>query len=63
MRCKTCGDYFRRTEWNTGSECEACVDSMYDESAFAADIDILQNPSGKTQPVFYDDRDDDSHGF
>lgn len=64
MKCVSCGSYFKRTPWTTGNECEDCeaafVPSDVEEKA---ELDILLNPSGKTQPVFYDEQDYDSHGL
>ena len=66
MKCISCGSYFKRSPWNTGSMCENCEDTLLlpdDSEDEKAELNLLMNPSGKTQPVFYDDRDYDSHGF
>lgn len=65
MKCISCGSYFKRTSWNNGSMCESCEDSVLlpDDTDEKAELNILMNPSGRTQPVFYDEQDYDSHGF
>lgn len=67
MKCISCGEYFKRNRFNAGFECEGCVDlgepTFVLDSEGALEVDLLKNPSGRTQPVFYEDRDDDSHGF
>lgn len=64
MKCISCGSYFKKTPWNDGVICEDCSDTAYnDYFVDQAEIDTIVNPTGKTQAVFYDDRDDDSHGF
>jgi len=57
MKCLTCGDYFRTSQWNNSKECENCTDNQkvqeYD-SEDQVEVDILMNPSGVTRAVFYD---------
>jgi hypothetical protein len=60
MFCTSCKQYFRSNPWNnpsTSTECEDCVDTlgvaMYD-SEDELDINKLTNPTGVTQPRFYD---------
>ena len=58
-RC-SCNAYYRRSEWNTADYCEQCVDAMEDQKYNTfddvdnAEIEQLVNPTGKTQPHFYD---------
>lgn len=64
--CITCGDYFRHNAFHSNKlECQNCIDvvpsSYTDEDVEEAKAHLL-NPTSKTQPVFYDDR-DDSFGF
>lgn len=67
--CITCGSYYRNSYYNKTPFCDSCLDENFEvEATEAADCrleaSLLQNPSGKTQPVFYEDRDhDDSFGF
>jgi hypothetical protein len=65
--CNTCGEYYRLTPYNNSCVCDECVDSLAEQSAlfdpdddYRIEIDMLKNPSGKTPPVFYDDRDTES---
>lgn len=57
MKCVMCKDYFRRSEYNPTDCCEACIDAADDVEYNLDDVDvqIVLNPTGKTQPVFYDD--------
>lgn len=53
--------------WHSNrQECQNCVDVVpkdYDsDEDYILEKNTLLNPSGKTQPIFYDDR-EDSHGF
>lgn len=64
MKCIECGGYFRQTKWNNGATCESCADIVYTlDGEEQIEVDLLQNPSGKTQPVFYDELGDDSFGL
>lgn len=64
--CVLCGDYYRMNMWHSNRlECQNCVDTApkeYSDEDYQLEKNTLLNPSGKTQPIFYDDR-DDSHGF
>lgn len=56
--CVHCGEYFRVSPWNSeGKACENCVDTldepMYDPED-QVEVDMLMNPTGVTQAVFYD---------
>jgi hypothetical protein len=66
MICIACGAHFKRTAFHQGPECEDCYETLvspYDPDV-QLDIDSVVNRSAKTQPVFYEDRDeDDSHGL
>jgi hypothetical protein len=59
-KCVTCGSRYQLSVYNDTDKCDSCM-SLDDEDL--SDIDHLVNPSGKTQPIFYDDLNDDSHGF
>lgn len=54
--CTNCGTYYRLSPYNGTSECDSCVDSdaFYDldDNTLDVDMNILQNPSGKTQARF-----------
>lgn len=60
MKCLSCNAYYRRSEWNTADYCEQCVDAMEDQKYNSYDvtddveIEALVNPTGRTQPHFYD---------
>ena len=60
--CVSCGDYFRTNAWhNNKLECQNCVftlPSMEIDDDVDVEVNHLLNPTGKTQAVFYDDRDD-----
>ena len=56
--CVHCGEYFRVSPWDSeGKACENCVDTL-DEPMYDAEdqveVDMLMNPTGVTQAVFYD---------
>ena len=60
MFCASCKQYFKSNPWNnadTSVECENCVDTL-DVALFDSedelDISTLTNPSGVTQPRFYE---------
>ena len=57
MICVHCGTYFKKTKWNNSDSCEDCLDTgatpEYD-SEIELEVEHLKNPTGKTQPVFYD---------
>ncbi len=56
MQCKSCGEYFRRNQWNQGDECENCVDTkeIPMDTEDQVEVDLLMNPTGVTRAVFYD---------
>jgi hypothetical protein len=62
MICTSCKSYYRRSAWNPSKYCEKCFDETKDaddEYSLASDddsveIDSILNPTGKTQPKFYD---------
>ena len=60
MNCISCGGYFKQNAFNRSNECEDCLDANFlgIDSELSVDVGLLKNPSGKTSPVFYDDRDD-----
>ena len=65
--CITCGVYYRTSPYNNSLECDSCLtvendSSFYDDSDTANEVNLLLSPSGRVRPVFYDDREDDSHG-
>lgn len=58
MRCIECGDYFKRSQWNKTNTCDKCLDTLPEtgyDTDYEADVEVLKNPTGKTQPVFYDE--------
>lgn len=60
--CKLCGEYYRLSPYNKTNFCDSCSTEdfpLYD-SDDQVEVDMLMNPSGKVQPVFYDE--DESHG-
>jgi len=61
-RCLTCGDFFKRTPFSL-LECELCAE--LNDSDTQLELSLLKNKSGRTLPVFYEDRDEDndSHGL
>lgn len=56
-KCTDCGSYYRNSVYNKTSRCDVCLDvEPYDlDSEYRLEMKLLQNPSGKTQPVFYDE--------
>ena len=65
--CVHCGEYFRVSPWNSeGKACENCVDTL-DEPMYDAEdqveVDMLMNPTGVTQAVFYDQIKEFSKGW
>lgn len=64
MNCITCNSYFKQNAFNKSAECENCLDAAYLalDSEVQVDVELLRNPSGKTNPVFYD-RDDPEDDF
>jgi hypothetical protein len=57
MFCNSCKQYFRNTPWNATNECEECVDTLGAptfDSEDEIEINNLTNPTGVTQPRFYD---------
>lgn len=60
MNCTTCNKYFKQNAFNNTSTCEDCSEDAYlqVDSEIQVDLGILRNPSGKTNPVFYDEHND-----
>lgn len=58
-RCISCGTRYQLTKYNQTSKCEDCIDAdlYFDNKDYDVDVELLVNPTGKTKPVFYDDRD------
>ncbi len=59
MKCVSCGDYFKRSKHNPTNYCDGCIDAADDvqyDPEFEVEVSQLLNPTGKTQPVFYEDR-------
>lgn len=59
MICTCCGNYFKKNKnvRDNQTECESCVDLLYKEEydpEIDLEVEYLTNPTGKTQPVFYD---------
>lgn len=60
MRCTNCGEYFKRSRWNKTDFCQPCYDEVEDHKPIdideesMVDLELLKNPSCKTQAVFYD---------
>lgn len=61
MKCIICGSYYKKHAFNQTNECDNCVDFLLPEidPETEVDLEIMLNPSGKTAPVFYEDRDED----
>jgi hypothetical protein len=59
MNCITCNRYFKQNAFNKTLECDDCLDTAYLglDSETQVDVELLRNPSGKTNPVFYDEYD------
>lgn len=64
MKCVTCGSYFKQHSFNRSLECDDCVAVSYDfddlDSEMQVEVNLLVNPTGKKQPVIYEDRDNES---
>ena len=63
MNCITCKRYFKHSPFNKTAECDACLDNDFStypalDSETQVDLDILRNPSGRTNPIFYDEYND-----
>jgi hypothetical protein len=59
MKCIICNQYFKQHHFNRTNECDNCSAVILDiDQETELDLEILKNPTGKTQPVFYEDRDD-----
>lgn len=56
MKCISCNTYFKQNAFNRTNECDDCsssADNIIDDE-FEVELELLRNPSGKVQPVFYD---------
>lgn len=62
MKCIICNQYFKRSVFNQGFECESCQSIVLDEfdSEMQVEVELLKHPSGKTQAIIYDDPYDDT---
>lgn len=60
MNCITCNRYFKQNAFNKTAESEDCLDRAFLDldSEVQVDVELLRNPSGKTNPVFYDEHND-----
>ena len=60
MKCISCDQYFKRSAFNLGFECENCqfVIAQEIDSEMQVEVELLRHPSGKTPAVFYDDMND-----
>jgi hypothetical protein len=60
MNCITCNCYFKQNVFNKTAECENCLDRAFLDldSEVQVDVELLRNPSGKTNPIFYDEYND-----
>lgn len=60
MKCIICNQYFKRSVFNQGFECESCQSIVLDEfdSEMQVEVELLKHPSGKTQAVIYDEHND-----
>jgi hypothetical protein len=68
MKCLICGSYFKQNAFNRSMECEDCVAVSFDsfedlDPEMQVEVNILTNPSGKKQPMIYEDRDNDTDSF
>lgn len=64
MRCLTCGEFFKPSPFNNGPECDDCTDVLSAlQSDIELEVELLTNKSGRTRAVFYEDREEDSHGL
>lgn len=56
-KCKTCGEYYKKSRYNQTEECDSCVDQLvdvyYDEED-EVEIQHLLHPNGKTPARYYD---------
>jgi hypothetical protein len=61
--CNICGEYYRLTPYNSSECCDDCcvhaLEPEYLTLDDQLDIDKIMNPSGRVQPVFYDDTESD----
>lgn len=60
MRCIYCESSFKLTKFtknkNVCSACDGTVDDLsIDDEELSVEVEILRNPSGKTQPKFFDE--------
>jgi hypothetical protein len=54
--CVLCGEHFKKYSNVVVNYCLDCVDEMPEEdSETSLEVTLLMNPSGRTQPRFYDD--------
>lgn len=56
-KCKTCGDYYRKSPYNNTAECDNCIDQVdrpYLDEEDTLEVQHLVCPSGKTPAVYYD---------
>ena len=60
MNCITCNRYLKQNLCNKTAECEDCLDRAFLDldSEVQVDVELLRNPSGRTNPVFYDETND-----
>ena len=60
MKCIICNTYFKQHAFNRTNECDDCTDMLFPviDQETEIDVELMKNPSGKTRPVFYEDRDD-----
>lgn len=56
-KCKTCGEYYKKSRYNQTDECDSCneqsLDVFYDEED-EIEIQHLLCPTGKTPARYYD---------
>jgi hypothetical protein len=67
MKCRYCGDSFKLSPLNKDSstclECSGVVDDFsVEDEELKIDLQQLKNPSGRTQPVIYDEDDFEQKG-
>jgi hypothetical protein len=62
MKCITCGSYFKANKNYNNLECETCFSFNLDEDV-SLEIELLTNPSGRTQPKFEAEQDYDIDSF
>ena len=60
MNCIVCKRYFKQNAFNRTAECDSCLDGTFTEidSELEVDVNLLRNPSGRTNPIFYDEYND-----